>query len=314
MDALSHILDDIHLSGAEYIYVAGKGEWSVALKGQTTFHIVLKGPARLSLPGHGDHVLETGDIAFIPAGHEHHLTHLQSAPPTAYHWLAPEFRGHRNDPVVVGEGLDTNLILSVRCLLDSDMGKPLLTSLPACMLIRQGLDGSGPEWLKLGLSFLSLEAEIFRAGRDTLINRLIGMFLIECVRDYVEQIPDAANNWLSAVRDPYLSQSLSAIHADPARSWSVAELAELACLSRSAFHERFSDTIGMAPLTYLTEHRLRLAARHLSQRDLSINKIAERVGYGSETAFSQAFRRKYEMTPSQFRKNKLGATEIDNKR
>lgn len=306
MDALSHILDDIHLSGAEYLYVNGKGAWGFALKGHATFHIVLAGPVRLSLPGHGEYQLQTGDIAFIPAGVEHHAQHPSSPTITDY-WLMQDFKGHRNDPVSLGEGQDHNQMLCVRCLLDADMGRPLLSSLPACMLISQGLDGSGPEWLKIGLSFLALETELYRPGRDTLINRLIGMFLIECVRDYVEQLPDHANNWLSAVRDPYLSQALSAIHAQPAHPWTVADLASKACLSRSAFHERFSDVMGMPPLTYLTEYRLRLAARHLSQADLSINRISERVGYTSETAFSQAFRRQYQMTPSQYRKNKLAA-------
>lgn len=307
MDALSHILDDIHLSGAEYLYVNGKGAWGFALKGHAIFHIVLTGPLRLTLPGHGDHLLQTGDIAFIPAGAEHHVQHSTTSAAANY-WLMQDFKGHRNDPVVIGEGPGQNQMLCVRCLLDADMGRPLLSSLPACMLIRQGLDGRGPEWLKIGLSFLALETELFRPGRDTLINRLVGMFLIECVRDYVEQLPDQANNWLSAVRDPYLSQALSAIHAQPAHPWTVAELAGLACLSRSAFHERFSDVMGMPPLAYLTEHRLRLAARHLSQADLSINRISERVGYTSETAFSQAFRRQYQMTPSQYRKSKPAGT------
>ncbi len=308
MDALSHILDDIHLSGAEYLYVTGKGDWSFALKGHAIFHIVLAGPVRLALPGHGEHLLQTGDIAFIPAGVEHHACHPTASMPsgtaTSTYWLMQDFQGHRNAPLVLGEGVEQHLLLSVRCLLDADMGRPLLSSLPACMLIRQGLDGKGPEWLKIGLSFLALETELFRPGRDTLINRLIGMFLIECVRDYVEQLPQGENNWLSAVRDPYLSPALSAIHAQPAHPWTVAELASLACLSRSAFHERFSEVIGMPPLTYLTEHRLRLAARHLAQADLSINRIAERVGYTSETAFSQAFRRLYQITPSQYRKSK----------
>lgn len=304
MDALSHILDDIHLSGAEYLYVNGKGEWSFAFKGNASFHIVLGGPVQLSLPGHGQHLLQTGDIAFIPAGIEQHLHHPDATVPSTY-WLMQDFKGHRNDPVCLGTGLDNNLILSVRCLLDADMGRPLLSSLPPCMLIRQGLDGNGPEWLRIGLSFLALETELFRPGRDTLLNRLIGMFLIECVRDYVEQLPEEANNWLTAVRDPYLSPALSAIHAQPAHPWTVADLASLACLSRSAFHERFSEVIGLPPLAYLTEYRLRLAARHLAQPDLSINRISERVGYTSETAFSQAFRRQYQITPSQYRKQKL---------
>jgi AraC-like DNA-binding protein len=304
MDALSHILDDIHLRGAEYLYVNGQGNWNFALKGNTVFHIVLNGPVRLSLPGHGEHILETGDIAFMPAGDEHHMRH-PDAPERSAYWLTDTFRGHNNEPVAVGEGLPKNLILCVRCLLDADMGRPLLSSLPPCMVIRQGLEGSGPEWLRIGLNFLALEAELYRPGRDTLINRLIGMFLIECVRDYVEQLPEEANNWLTAVRDPYLSPALSAIHDRPTHPWTVADLAGLACLSRSAFHERFSEVIGMPPLAYLTEHRLRLAAWHLAQQDLSINRISERVGYTSETAFSQAFRRQYGMTPSQYRKQKM---------
>lgn len=303
MDALSHILDDIHLSGAEYLYLNGLGGWRCALQGSPAFHIVLNGPVRIRLPGHGEHRLETGDIAFMPSGMEHHVSHPDT-PEGEPHWLTGDFKGHRNDPVTVGDGQPRNLILSVRCLLDSDLARPLLSSLPPCMVIRQGLDGSGPEWLKIGLNFLALEAERYRPGRDTLLNRLIGMFLIECVRDYVEQLPTEGDNWLSAVRDPYLSPALSAIHADPARPWTVAELAGLACLSRSAFHERFSDIIGMPPLSYLTEHRLRIAAWHLGQQDLSINRISERVGYNSETAFSQAFRRQFGMSPSQYRKQK----------
>lgn len=304
MDALSHILDDIHLRGAEYLYVNGQGAWNFALQGSPAFHIVLNGPVKLLLPGHGEHLLETGDIAFIPAGKEHHIRH-PDAPELSDYWLMDDFKGHCNEPVAVGNGQPRNLILSVRCLLDADMGRPLLSSLPSCMVIRQGLEGSGPEWLKIGLNFLALEAELYRPGRDTLINRLIGMFLIECVRDYVEQLPEEANNWLSAVRDPYLSPALSAIHAQPAHPWTVADLAGLACLSRSAFHERFSDIIGMPPLAYLTEHRLRLAAWHLAQQDIGINRISERVGYSSETAFSQAFRRQYGISPSQYRKQKM---------
>ncbi len=304
MDALSHILDDIHLRSAEYLYVNGLGAWHFAMQGSPSFHIILNGPVKMLLPGHGEHTLETGDIAFVPAGVEHHVRH-PDAPERSAYWLMQDFKGHRNDPVSVGGGLPNNLLLCVRCLVDGDLGKPLLSSLPACMVIRQGLEGSGPEWLKIGLNFLALEAERYRPGRDTLLNRLIGMFLIECVRDYVEQLPEEANSWLSAMRDPYLSPALSAIHADPARPWTVAELSGLACLSRSAFHERFSQVIGMPPLTYITEHRLRMAAWHLAQQDISINRISERVGYTSETAFSQAFRRQYGVSPSQYRKQKM---------
>lgn len=306
MDALSHILEDIHLRGAEYLYVQGGGQWGFGLKGQSTFHVVLNGPVSLILSQQERYELQTGDVAFIPAGAEHQLGHPAMADPEQ-HWLMDEFQGHRNDPISLGQGQPEHFLLTVRCLLDEDMGRPLLTSLPPILLIRQGLDGSGPEWLQLGLSFLAQETASFRPGRDTLINRLVGMFLIECVRDYIEGLPDSTDNWLSALSDPYLSPALSAIHAQPGKPWTVSELASLACLSRSAFHDRFAEVIGIPPLTYLTEHRLRLAARLLAQGDLGINRIGQRVGYTSDAAFSQAFRRQYQMTPSQYRKGRLQA-------
>lgn len=300
MDALSHILEDIHLTRAEYLYVSGRGKWGFRLKGHASFHIVMAGPIRLTLNDE-ECELQTGDIAFVPAGATHQLSHPDYKQADAP-WLMTEFQGHKNDPVIVGEGLNQEMTLSLRCLLDTEMGKPLLSSLPDYMLIRQGLDGSGPEWLQLGLNFLALETRIFRPGRDTLLDRLVSMFLIECIRDYIEQLPETADNWLVAVGDPYLAPALSAIHSAPDEGWTVSELAKVACLSRSAFHERFSDVIGMPPLTYLTNHRLRLAGHLLVQGDLSVGRISQRVGYKSEAAFSQAFRRHYQVTPSQYRK------------
>ncbi|MCG8312850.1 MAG: AraC family transcriptional regulator [Pseudomonadales bacterium] len=304
MDALSHILDDIHLSRAEYVYVMGKGFWGFALKDHAIFHIALNGPVRLYFPTGEDHLLQTGDIAFVPAGVTHQVGHPE-AKVESLPWLMDEFQGHRNEPISVGNGAEQGYMLTVRCLMDEEMGRPLLSALPTCMLIRQGLDGNGPEWLQLGLSFLAQETESLRPGRDTLINRLIGMFLIECVRDYIEQLPDSTDNWLSALSDPYLSQALSAIHSQPDYPWTVVELARRACLSRSAFHDRFAEVIGMPPLAYLTEHRLRLAARLLAQADLNISRISARVGYKSEAAFSQAFRRQYQVTPSVYRKRRV---------
>lgn len=300
MDALSHILEEIHLRGAEYLYVSGHERWCFGLTGQTIFHVVLTGSVRLVLPNVEERILEAGDIAFIPAGAEHRFLHPEAV--WRNYSLLHEFNGHRNDPVHLGEGFCNSLILSVRCLVDVEMARPLLSSLPPSIVIQQGLEGSGPVWLRLGLDFLALESELYRPGRDTLINRLISMFLIECVRDYVEQLPKNANNWLNAVRDPYLSPVLSAIHAKPAHGWTVVELASIACLSRSAFAERFSQIVGQPPLTYLTQYRLRLATRLLIQQDLSISRVSEKVGYASETAFSQAFRRQYDVSPSQYKK------------
>jgi len=91
------------------------------------------------------------------------------------------------------------------------------------------------------------------------------------------------------------------MHGDPGRDWSVPELAECARLSRSAFAERFGHVLGQPPLSYLTEHRMRLAAWKLAHTRLSIAQIADQVGYRSETAFSQAFKRHHGEPPSKMR-------------
>ncbi|PTQ89153.1 AraC family transcriptional regulator [Agitococcus lubricus] len=304
MDALSHILDDIHLSGAEYLYISGHGRWRFSVAQQTIFYVVLSGELNLHISEKETQHLEAGDIVFVPYGLTHHVQHTDTSLILEDFWLMSEFAGHRNTPLNLGTGTHNALVLAVRCLLDTDMGRPLLSSLPPYLLIRHGLNGSGPDWLRLGLEFLALEVERHRPGRDTLINRLIGMFLIECVRDYVEQLPKGTDNWLGALRDPYLTPVLSAIHAHPERAWTVVELAGLACLSRSAFAERFTTMLGQPPLAYLTQHRLRQAARHLALQDLSIGRISEKVGYASETAFSQAFKRQYGISPSQYRKER----------
>ena len=70
MDALSHLLEDIHLSAGEYLYVNGRGRWGFRIQGHAIFHVVLNGPVRLVVPGKEEHLLQTGDIAFLAAGIE----------------------------------------------------------------------------------------------------------------------------------------------------------------------------------------------------------------------------------------------------
>lgn len=68
------------------------------------------------------------------------------------------------------------------------------------------------------------------------------MLFIECIRDYVEQLPQDSQSWLSALADPQLAPVLSAIHAKPDQAWTVAALANLACMSRSGFAERLGKS------------------------------------------------------------------------
>ena len=132
------------------------------------------------------------------------------------------------------------------------------------------------------------------------MDHLVSIMLIECIRDYIANLSDP-NNWLSALTHPELSPAFAAIHSQPEHAWSVESLAECCFMSRSKFALLFNTVVNQTPLAYLQQHRLRLASQHLRLGQLSIQQIAYRVGYSSETAFSQAFKKHYECTPSQYR-------------
>jgi AraC-like DNA-binding protein len=301
MDTLSQLLDDIHLTGVEFRYLAAARPWGFAFRagGLASFHLVLTGQAELRVEGAEALRLESGDMAIVTSGRDHVVLDPVAAPDGEFPDLAAIVRGHELEPLVIGgEGALTNM-LSARFSFDAELARPLLAALPPALVLR-GINERPPEWMRIGLEFLAQEGG-GRPGRQAIVNRVGGILFIECVREHVESLPAGANNWLLALRDQALSAVLSAIHLEPGRSWSVADMAKIACLSRSAFADRFGAVMGRPPLTYLAEHRMRLAEWQLRHTQQPVCRIAELVGYASETAFSQAFKRTYGRSPSAFR-------------
>jgi AraC-like DNA-binding protein len=310
MDTLSQILDDIHLSGGEFRYLEARAPWGFAFRteGRAGFHLVLTGEAWLYLSNEAPVRLEAGDMAVIMNGRDHALLHEQQEQlPAELPDLVPSIQGHSRELIKVGGNGAVTTTLSARFRFDAELGKPLLAALPSVLVLR-GISDSPPEWLRIGLDFLAQEGMV-RPGHQAIINRLVGVLFIECVRDYVESLPEGTANWLRALRDPALSPVLAAIHGRPAHPWTVPELAGIACLSRSAFAERFGSVMGQPPLSYLAEHRMRLAVWQLRHTQQPVCRIAEMVGYGSETAFSQAFKRIYGSSPSRYRQQNHQVTE-----
>lgn len=309
MDALSQIFDDIHLNHVEYFYYQPHGDWTFQAKAQEqcVIYIFLQGSAYIYINAEHQMHMQIGDIAILPAGHAHHVSrHPNDTPLSDSPEISQLFSGHRHEVLHQGDPLPNSehLILCIRCFMDRTMAKPLLQALPHLMRI-YNMHGTGaPTWLKIGLNFFALETRERRPGRDTLIDRLVGILLIEGVRDYIAALDDP-NNWLTALHHPELSNALTAIHSQPEHAWTVAELAQVSCMSRSKFAESFTQIMGDSPLSYLAQHRLRLASRYLRESALHIHQIAERVGYSSETAFSQAFKRQFNFTPSQYRQQHL---------
>jgi AraC-like DNA-binding protein len=112
---------------------------------------------------------------------------------------------------------------------------------------------------------------------------------IEVVRRHLKALPPEQAGWLAGLRDPFVGKALSLMHGEPARSWKIEKLAKDVGLSRSVLAERFAALVGMPPMHYLAKWRMQMASGLLAG------------GYGSEAAFSRAFKKMVGVPPSAWR-------------
>jgi AraC-like DNA-binding protein len=134
-----------------------------------------------------------------------------------------------------------------------------------------------------------------------LLGRISELMFVDVVRRHLESLPADRTNWLAGLRDAYVGRALMALHAAPARDWTLELLAQEAALSRSAFAERFTQFVGHPPMQYLANWRMQLATNYLRNSADSIATIANKVGYESEAAFSRAFKKAVGAPPSDWR-------------
>ena len=303
MDALSKIFDDIHLNKSEYIYLKPQGDWAYSYQEQDAMigYVVLVGNMTIQLNPHTQLQVEAGDLVLIPSGQNHSCHSNNKSNLIKALNITELFDQKRQETIEFGSSSgEPALILAIRCHIDTIMARPLLNALPDYIHIHHITGSTAPEWLQIGLHFLAVEAYQIRPGRDKILDHLVSILFIECVRDYIAQLQDS-NNWLRALAHTELANALAAIHGKPEQAWTVESLAEQCCMSRSKFATLFSNIVGETPLAYLQQYRFRLASQHLREGQLSIQQISHRVGYSSETAFSQTFKRLFDLTPSQYR-------------
>jgi AraC-like DNA-binding protein len=141
-----------------------------------------------------------------------------------------------------------------------------------------------------------------------ILERLLEVMMMECLRWGAIGEDDLSAGLLAGLRDPALAKVLYALHSKVQAAWTVAELAKLAGMSRSAFAARFTETLGCAPKEYLSRWRMTLAQDALSRGAKSLDRLAQEIGYESASAFSTAFRRRVGCSPGAFARSRRGAT------
>ena len=208
------------------------------------------------------------------------------------------FQSGLGRPDLCHKGLYCLLCGTVR--LGPEAQEMLLPLLPPLMHVQGGRSPTAG-WLDVTLRMMVDELDSGRPGGEVLVARLADLLLVHVLRSWIEE-SSKRTGWLTALGDPRLGRALGCIHAEPGRAWSVDALAREAGMSRSAFFTVFSDRVGETPAAYLLRWRMALARERLRRGSDGLAQVAEAVGYGSEAAFSRAFKRHVGESPSKWRR------------
>jgi AraC-like DNA-binding protein len=180
------------------------------------------------------------------------------------------------------------------------LSSPVFRTLPPLLIDRTGDDKVSAVITSTVQEILVL-ADTAAPGSEIMLGRLMELLFIEVVRRYAARLPANATGWFAALNDPLVGRALQFVHAEPARRWTVDDLAREAGASRTVLAERFNEVLGQAPIEYVTNWRMQLAAERIRNSADSFAVIAADVGYGSLPAFSRAFKRVTGTTPGQWR-------------
>lgn len=304
VDVLSDLLSRARARGAVFGHTTLYGPWGLGFADELPLavHAVVRGEAWLRTPG-GDVRLSAGDIALVPRTRDrtgHALAHAPGARtvPLADALASMAVPGRPRRFAQAGEGPATEVMCGAYAF-DGDLCDTLVSALPPAAVVRAGEGGSG---LRTTLNLLADELTTDGPGHQTVLDRLLDLILVHALRAHLADPTAARPGWHRALDDPPVAAALARLHEDPARSWTVASLAAEAGLSRAAFARRFAAAVGEPPLAYLTHWRMRLAEELLRQEGVTLAGVARAVGYGSEFAFSAAFKRERGLAPAAWRR------------
>ena len=317
MDALSDVLRAVRLTGAFFFDVQACAPWCAETPlGKSvvgamfpgsdhliSYHLLISGSCWAMLEGEAPIKLSAGDIIVLPHGDTHVLATqpgMRNSPELAM-YARPKDSELPSKISMGSAGGETAHFVCGFLGCDSRPYNPLLTALPRVIVVKDQASSALGAYFQAALA----EQKSSRIGCADLLGRISELMFVDVVRRHLETLPVDRMNWLAGLRDSYVGRALRALHADPARDWTLELLAQEAALSRSAFAERFTQFVAQPPMQYLTNWRMQLATNYLRNGTENIAAVANRVGYDSEAAFSRAFKKSVGAPPSEWRERHL---------
>lgn len=294
MDPLSDVIALLRPSAAPSKPISGKGRWGVEYAAQDApgFSIILAGEAWLTLNGHEPLQLGRGDFLLLPMTPAFSLS---SEKGMSCALVAP-----RNEAVRHGEREgEPDFVALGGSFTFERVHAPLLLSLLPRQIYIPASQGRATRFSRL-IELLAEECATDYPGKELIIQRMLEALLVEALCWHSIEGQGVTTGLLNGMKDPSLTRAIQAIHSDVRANWTVAGLASIAGMSRSAFSARFGETIGCAPIEYLARWRMALAKDALASGVKTLDRIAAEIGYESASAFSTAFRKRLGCPPGQF--------------
>lgn len=303
VDPLAEVVTLLRPSAPFAKVATAAGRWVArrAETGRPFFCAIVAGASRLTVEGREPVVLEQGDFVLVPAAFDFTVSSLE--PPadgeeTPY-VFRPDGEIRHGDPDAPP---DVRMLVGY-CVFASPDAPLLVSLLPQLVHVR------GEPTLTTLVSLVHAEFRARRPARDVVLARLLDVLLIEALRAAPGHA--ASPGLVRGLADERLAVAIRRMHEQPTASWTVAQLAREAAMSRSAFFDRFSRLVGVAPMEYLLGWRMAIAKRLLRRDGATVADVAGRVGYGSASAFSVAFTRHVGQPPAHFaRRERAGAHDV----
>ncbi len=281
---------------------AAGGTWALRFPPlrEIKFFVVTKGSCWVRVDGWKRAVRwEEGDVG-LSAGRKGFLV---GSSLTARPLEALRVFGDGGGLTTIGDGSEL-LALAGGVWLDPTSAMVLTDVLPDLVHVRAASpSAAGLRWI---VEQIAEEQASTLAGSRAASAQLAQLLFIQILRAHLHGKGALPSGWLHAMRDERIAPALRLMHGDPRRAWRLPELAKAAGMSRTSFAVHFKSVVGLAPLGYLTTWRMRLAQRALRDEDAPVSEVAASLGYGSESAFSQAFKRVTGERPRDWRKAARG--------
>ena len=314
MDVLSEVLKVIKLEGALYYNAEFTAPWSFHAPASRAmapyfapggghvivYHLLTEGRGYAAVEGGERIPLAAGDIVVFPHGDPHVMGNGAPAQPFDSERELHRILEQGLKLTRLGGGGEATRFVCGYMSCDPLLGRILLAGLPPVFKVNIR-DGASGQWLENCIRFSVEEAGAARPGGEAVLAKLSEVLFAETLRRYLALLPEGQTGWLAGARDREVGKALALLHRSPARSWTIADLAREAGLSRSVLAERFRHYLDVPPMAYLTRWRLELGARTLKSTNRSVAEVASEVGYESEAAFNRAFKRAFGVPPARFR-------------